>query len=33
MLTQMVSPPTAGPSTHRSTLPIGGATRQVASQW
>ena len=24
MLTQMVSPPTAGPSTHRSTLPIGG---------
>ena len=33
MSTQMVSPPTGGPSTQRSTEPIGGAWRQVASQW
>jgi hypothetical protein len=32
MLTQMVSPPTSGHSTQRSTAPIGGAERQVASQ-
>ena len=33
MFTQMVSPPTGGISTARSTDPIGGFTRQVASQW
>ena len=33
MLTQMVSPPTGGPSTQRSTDPKGGTSRQVASQW
>jgi hypothetical protein len=33
MFTQMVSPPTAGVSTQRSTQPIGGASRHVASQW
>ena len=33
MSTQIVSPPTAGPCTQRSTEPNGGASRQVASQW
>ncbi|SKT05219.1 Uncharacterised protein [Mycobacteroides abscessus subsp. abscessus] len=33
MFTQMVSPPTGGVSTQRSTAPIGGLSRQVASQW
>lgn len=33
MSTQMVSPPTAGPSTQRRTDPKGGHSRHVASQW
>ena len=33
MFTQMVSPPTFGVSTQRSTQPNGGFSRQVASQW
>ena len=33
MLTQIVSPPTGGASTHRSTAPIGGFSFHVASQW
>ena len=32
MLAQIVSPPTSGISTQRSTQPNGGASRQVASQ-
>ena len=31
MLTHMVSPPTSGHSTQRSTQPKGGLSRQVAS--
>ena len=31
MFAQMVSPPTGGHSTHRSTQPNGGLSRQVAS--